>query len=316
MGGGGITGAAFEMATLMAIRLATGWDPNQSEVVVGTSAGSFVAALVRSNRLDLDSLVLPDDSRESVATRISERTFSRKVGLNLGRWLRHGLIPGVTKPGLTMLLGSPAAFEAGGVADWVHEAIGLAGDGWPDKPTVIVAYDVSRRRRVAFGTDQAPDVSLADAVAASSAIPVVFQPYQIGDRVYVDGGIVSGTHADLVLGNDRPLDLVLVLAPMAAHEERDGAWFHERMFDRVGRRLLDEELVSIQRQWPDTELLVLRPPPAVLQAMRPNPMDAKAAVPSFVRTLLVMKRILAQPDVWAVVDRHLRRNRRNRTRAS
>ncbi|HKZ24594.1 MAG TPA: hypothetical protein VJ398_02255, partial [Acidimicrobiia bacterium] len=80
--------------------------------------------------------------------------------------------------------------------------------------------------------------------------------------------------------------------------------------------LLDEELVSIQRQWPDTELLVLRPPPAVLQAMRPNPMDAKAAVPSFVRTLLVMKRILAQPDVWAVVDRHLRRNRRNRTRAS
>lgn len=314
LGGGGITGAAFEMATLMAIRLATGWNPNEAEVVIGTSAGAFVGALVRSERLDLDSLVLPDDSRESVASRISERTFSRKVGFNVGRWLRHGLLPGVTKPGLTMLLGSPSAFEAGGVADWVQEAIGPAADGWPEKPTLIVAYDVTRRRRVAFGTDQAPDVSLADAVAASSAIPVVFQPYQIADRVYVDGGIVSGTHADLVLGSDRPLDLVLILAPMAAHEEREGAWFHERMFDRVGRRLLDEELVAIQRQWPNTELLVLRPPPAVLQAMRPNPMDPKAAVPSFVRTLLVMKRILAQPDNWETFGRHLRP--RKRTRAS
>ena len=27
LGGGGITGAAYEMAALMSIRLATGWDP-------------------------------------------------------------------------------------------------------------------------------------------------------------------------------------------------------------------------------------------------------------------------------------------------
>ena len=46
LGGGGVTGAAYEMAALMAIELATGWSPNDADVVIGTSAGSFVASLL------------------------------------------------------------------------------------------------------------------------------------------------------------------------------------------------------------------------------------------------------------------------------
>lgn len=305
LGGGGITGAAFEMATLMAIELATGWDCNNAEVVVGTSSGSFVAALVRHGRLDLDSLVLPDDSRKEVALRIKERTYRSRPGVHLGKWMRHGLLPGVRKPGLTLLLGSPAPYDTTGLGDWVREELGEEAEAWPDRPTVIVAFDASTRRRTAFGTTAAPEIGLADAVCASTAIPLVFRPHFHHGRPYVDGGVASGTHADLVLGNDHPLDLVLVIAPMAAEEERRGALPHERLFDRVGRRSLDEETSIIKSQWPDAEILVIRPTPQVLSAMRPNPMDADLAVPAFVRTLIGMKKCLGEPETWSVLERHL-----------
>jgi hypothetical protein len=59
--------------------------------------------------------------------------------------------------------------------------------------------------------------------------------------------------------------------------------------------------------------LVLRPTPAVLAAMRPNPMEPDLAVPAFVRTLTAMKRTLAQPDNWRLLHHHLDTGQRSRT---
>jgi NTE family protein len=305
LGGGGITGAAYEMAALMAIEMATGWDSNQADVVIGTSSGSFVAALVRHGRLDLDSLVLPTDDRDQVAQRIRERIFNRKPGVRVRTWLRHGLLPGVRRPGLTLLLGSPAPYDTSGLGSWVAEELGEAATAWPVAPTVVVAYDVAGRRRAPFGTVDAPVVGIAEAVAASAAIPVLFRPWVIDGRHYVDGGVVSGTHADLVLGNPRELDLVLVIAPMAAEEDRRGAWAHERLFDKVGRRTLDEEIRLIKEVWPACDILVLRPTPQILTSMRPNPMEAELAVSTFVRTLTAMKRTLGEQSTWRLLSHHL-----------
>ncbi len=307
LGGGGVTGAAYQMATLMAIELATGWSPHQAEVVVGTSGGAYVTAIVRSDRLVLDSLVRHEEDSDAVAERIRNHVFVKDRGAPMGRWVRHGLVPGLRRPGLTMLMGSPAGYDASGLAGWVREQVGKEADSWPAKPTVITSYDVQARNRVCFGTVAAPDVSLADAVAASSAIPLVFHPYEIDGRTYVDGGVASGTHADLLLGASEPLDLVLVIAPMAALEGRSGAWFHERLFDRVGCSALEEELALLAEAWPGAEQLVLRPLPQVLEAMRPNPMASDRAVPTFIRTLSSMKRRLASPEIWPILDRHLRK---------
>ncbi|MFP5331534.1 MAG: patatin-like phospholipase family protein [Acidimicrobiia bacterium] len=310
LGGGGVTGASYEMAALMALELATGWDPNQAHVIVGTSGGAYVAALVRSGRLDLDSMVQRHEDREAVAERISGHIFARDRRVRLGRWVKHGLLPGLRNPGLTMLLGGPAAWTTDGLAAWVRDQCGPIADSWPTAPTIITAFDMAAKRRVAFGTEAAPDVALAEAVAASSAIPVLFQPRNVADRLYVDGGVVSGTHADLVLGSPRPLDLLIVIAPMAADEERDGAWFYEKVFDRVGRTALGSELTRIHEEWPETDVVVLRPSPAVLAVMRPNPLDPDAAVPTFIRALMAMRRKLADPDVWSVLDHHLVGTRR------
>jgi NTE family protein len=309
LGGGGVTGASYEMGALMAIELATGWDPVEADVIVGTSGGAYVTALVRSGRLDLDSMVMSHEDREAVADRISGHLFTRDRSLHVARWVRHGIIPGLRRPGLTMLLGGPAAWTTDGLVDWVRAQCGTLADGWPSAPTIITAFDVADKRRVAFGTESAPEISLAEAVAASSAIPVAFQPRVVGGRTYVDGGVVSGTHADLVLGNPTPLDLLIIIAPMAAEEDRDGAWFHEKIFDRVGRTALGAELTRIHEEWPETDVVVLRPSPPVLAAMRPNPLDPAAAVPTFIRTLMVMRRRLADPTIWSVLERHLTRTR-------
>lgn len=306
LGGGGITGAAYEIAALMAIRMATEWDPNQADVVVGTSSGAFVSALVRHRALTLDSLVLPTDDREDVAERIRSHVYFKDSSTSVGKWVRYGLVPGVRRPGLTMFLGSPARYSAAGIGDWVTSHIGEpAASSWPTAPTAIVAYELEKRRRTAFGTDDAPDVGLSDAVAASSAVPLVFRPYPIDGRLYVDGGVSSGTHADILLGHDEPLDLVLVIAPMAAEVQRRRALFHEKMFDRVGMRSLAQEIAMIKGAWPDCDVVTLSPSPSVQNAMRPNPLDASRAVATFMRTLISKKRALAQSEVWETLEHHL-----------
>jgi len=305
LGGGGVTGASYHFATLLAIQMATGWDPATADVIVATSAGAFAAAVVRGGALGLDTIVRPGEDRAAVADRIGNRVYRKSTFGGVGRWIRRGVVPSIRHPGLTALLGAPGRFDAGGIADWVSEQVPHIADSWPDRPTVVVAYDIDAHRRVPFGTESAPDVSLADAVAASSAVPVVFSPYVIKGTSYVDGGVVSGTNADLVLGDRAPLDLLLVIAPMAAEEERRGARFPEALFDRVGRSRLQEELDQVADVWPQTATLVIRPSPQVLEVMRPNPMSAERAVPTFIRALASMRAKLAKPQVWSVLEEYL-----------
>ena len=183
--------------------------------------------------------------------------------------------------------------QGDGIADWVRRALGPAADGWPEHPTTIVAYEIESKQRVAFGTVGSPDIDIATAVAASAAVPMVFSPVTIHGKRYVDGGIASGTNADLVLGHQEPLDLLIVIAPLLAARHRDHARFHEEVLGRIGESTLTAELDSIHNAWPETELLVLRPEEEVLDEARPNLLSPAAALPVFLRTLQSMSTILA-----------------------
>jgi len=78
----------------------------------------------------------------------------------------------------------------------------------------VVAVDRQSGKRVVFGAPGAPYASVAQALTASCALPLVFAPAYIGGREYVDGAIWSPTNADVApLGRDAR---VLILAPMAS----------------------------------------------------------------------------------------------------
>ncbi len=303
LGGGGVTGAAHQIATLLAIEAATGWRPNDAEVVIGTSGGAVVTAMVRGRGLSIDSVVGDSEGLHDYADRLRSYLFRRGAPRKLGTWARHGLLRGIRRPGVNFVLGSPAPFRVDGIVEWIEHD--YAEEHWPARPTIIVAFDLATGHRVAFGTEEAPDVSLADAVAASCAVPLIYQPHIIDGRAYLDGGVSSGTSADLVLGSPDPLDLLLVVAPMALRQPRQNRRFYEGFLDRAGSIALDEELERISAMWPHCETLVLTPSPRELEAMRANPMSPDRAAPSFFKTLRSLRSGLAQPEVWTVLERHL-----------
>lgn len=305
LGGGGISGAAFHFGVLLAVEMATGWKARDADVIVGTSCGSVVAALARGDAISTHGLVGNAPSRKDYARRLHDDLYRPHRPGGVVRWLRHGFVPGLRRGDIRMLLGSPARYDTSGLAAWIRRRIGRLADEWPRRPTLISTYQLEGRRRVAFGTEGSPRVGLAQAAAASSAVPVVFEPVRIEDRWYVDGGIVSGTHADLVLGSPEPLDLLLVVAPMAADVPRPGAPFYETMLDRAGRSALRVELEAVAARWPATDVVIVRPDMHVMEVMRPNPLATEAAVPSFLRTLRSMKSLLAHPTTWATLQRHL-----------
>jgi len=298
LGGGGITGAAFHFGTLLALEMATGWDADDADVLVGTSSGAFVAAMVRGKALHIDTLTGTGESRDEIHAWLTSRLYRRGTPRGALRWLRRGLLPAIRRPSLHLALASPGIYRTDGIAEWVSDAVGPLAESWPSKPTALVAYDVQDRRRMPFGTEAAPEISLAVAVAASSAVPFVFE-------WYADGGLASGTSADLLLAHHEPLDLVLVLAPLAATAPRSGGRFYEDVFDKAGRAALAAEIAMIRQQWPDTEILVLRPDETVLDIARPNPMAIEAVVPTFIETLHSMRHELAHGSVWDVLTRHL-----------
>ena len=124
------------------------------ELVVGTSAGSLVAALYASGKGGKELAGLAQGMDESALTDWSFPGRGLIRGEALARYVRA---------------------QTGGL---LIEQMKL--------PLGIVATDLSDGAPVMF---QRGDTGAA--VRASSAVPAVFQPVPIGNREYVDGGLVS-----------------------------------------------------------------------------------------------------------------------------
>jgi predicted acylesterase/phospholipase RssA len=85
----------------------------------------------------------------------------------------------------------------------------------------IVASDLDAGRRAVFGQGELADVPVARAVAASSAIPILYAPVEIGGRDYVDGGIGDTAHIDVA--QQEGCRLIAVINPMVpVHAGADG----------------------------------------------------------------------------------------------
>ena len=124
----------------------------------------------------------------------------------------------------------------------------LPGQDWVShKATWIMAAEVGSGERVAFGKAGAPRASLTSAVSASYAVPGWYTPIQIGDRTYLDGGVVSPTSADLLIGSD--VTEAIVLAPMAAREPAGGGARRNPLAEALRlhmTRIVDREVGALE----------------------------------------------------------------------
>lgn len=284
LGAGGVLGYSWLVAALATWAEHTGLDPRQYDVVVGTSAGSVAAvgvgcglhpgALLRHLRGEhepgdpsvswdhersaggaLPPLPWPGPGSPVLAARVLRRPRSYPLVAGLSAFAPRG------RGSLQPLQGAVRGLTGG--------------SPWPQRPrTWIVAMDYDRGRRVVFGggAPGVPAVELAQAVAASCAIPGWYAPVPIGGRRYVDGGVCSTTSADLLAGER--LDEVTVLMPLGM-QVADASWHPlvrtERWVRRFTTRRTVRELARLRAA--GTRVTLLTPDVEVLAAMGWNVMD-------------------------------------------
>lgn len=131
---------------------------------------------------------------------------------------------------------------------------------WPRPGIVLSTAELYTGKRIGFGMPGAPPAPFPNAALASTAIPGVFPPVRIGNRHYVDGGVVSGTSLDFAA--ELGCDAILCIAPLAY--QRDVSlplndprkWFP--VLVRIPfARTLRREVLAAQRK--GIEVLVIRP---------------------------------------------------------
>ncbi len=221
LGGGGITGIAWELGLLKGLADA-GVDLTAADRVVGTSAGSVVGAQITTG------LTVEELYAEQL------RPADREIGSRMTRSMVLRLAVPIVLPGHPVTkrsrIGSLAlkAHPPGGAEriEVIRSRIGVG--VWSERDLRVTAVEAESGRLVTFTRDSGVD--LVEAVAASCAVPLVWPAVTIDGRHYVDGGMRSTANADLAHGCER----VVVLAPLPKAFSKHTA-IHAQL-DRVGPR--------------------------------------------------------------------------------
>lgn len=253
LGGGGVAGIAWETGLLFGLAEA-GIDVLDADVILGTSAGSAVAAQITSGTplAELhDRHAFPTDESTEIPVEFD-------VEKMVADWsnLLSSAGPGIE---LRAAIGRYALAAATPPERRRREVIEarLPSHKWPERDIRIVAVDAGTGEERVFTA--ADEVELVDAVAASCAVPGIWPPVSVDGRRYIDGGVRSSTSVDLVAD----FDIVLVLAPVEDLTVLDPD------VDKAAKRVLKRK-----------STLTIRPDEDSLAAFGANPLDPATARPS------------------------------------
>jgi NTE family protein len=247
LGGGGVTGIAWELGVLLGLR-DEGVDVTGADLVVGTSAGAAVAGQLHA--LDLADLFARqlDPEHHEIAAILDLRLMATIFGELMAEQPPSQVA--LAKVGAHALAATTVS-EADRHVVIEHR---LPSHEWPERALKITAVDAATGAFVAF--DAASGVTLVDAVAASCAVPGVWPPVTIGGARYIDGGVRSPTCCDLAAGYDQ----VVVLAPLTGPSQA----------------LLQSELDALA----PASIAVVLADEAATAAIGPNPLDPAARPPA------------------------------------
>ncbi len=236
LGGGGFTGGVYEIGALRAIDLlATNRTVNEFDVYVGTSAGAFVTSLLangvtpeemmrvlnhelQSPLRDIDLRTLLRPNYRGFATGAAKLPFklfgaAREIATHLGEVSAVDVATGLASA-------LPKGLYSGrGIERYVAEALADPDrtDDFRllDRELYLVATDLDTTERVVLGEGEWADVPISQAVAASGALPGIYEPVEINGREFIDGGILSTTNIDVAV--ERGAKFVVVINPLVPY---------------------------------------------------------------------------------------------------
>ena len=256
LGGGGVAGIAW-ITGLLAGLADAGGDVTGAELLLGTSAGSAVAAQLGSG-LSLEELfarqTLPDLQAKEIKADVDLATFGAAFTAALA---------GATSPEDSWRRIGAFALAAKTVTEEARREVirsRLPSHEWPARRLQIVTVDAVSGEPKIF--DRSSGASLVDAVAASCAVPGIWPAMTIGGRRYIDGGVRSSDNADLASGFAR----VVIVSPIGLSGVLPTPF---PLRDVVARLRAEGATVTVHA-----------PDAASLAAIGANPLDPKARAPA------------------------------------
>jgi predicted acylesterase/phospholipase RssA len=236
LGGGGFTGGVYEIGALRALDLlAVNRTVNQFDVYVGTSAGAFVAGLAANGVTPEEMMRVANRQVPTSIRDVDLGTLMRPNYLEFGK--SFALLPLRTLGLVRTLVGQLGEVSlmdvliglAEGLPSGVYDGHGIERymaevladpdrtDDFRmlDSELFVTATDLDTCERIVFGTDAWDEVPISKAVAASTALPIVYKPVRVRDRELVDGGIVSTTNLDIAV--EAGAKFVVVVNPLVPY---------------------------------------------------------------------------------------------------
>ncbi|GAB3066568.1 patatin-like phospholipase family protein [Intrasporangium mesophilum] len=222
LAGGGAAGNAWELGLIAGLSDA-GVDVTEADLIVGTSAGSTVAAQVTSGTrpAELYAAILAEVPQPRTAGAGSDRGRAPSVsGPSYLEW-SNGIIGSAQDASDMRRRMGAAAIERdssdGSAGTRWRDIVAsrLPRHDWPRQPVLITAVDADTGDPVVF--DRSSGVDLVDAVAASTS---AMTPYRIGEKRYLNGGYRRSENADLAAG----FGCVLVLSPFGGRSRMPPEW--------------------------------------------------------------------------------------------
>lgn len=231
--GGGPIGGMYELGALRALDEALdGLDLTRMDCYVGVSSGAFLAAGL-ANRMGTAEMCRIFITGTSDDAQFRPETFLRP---NVSEYLRRAAsLPGLYTDWLSRLVRNPR--RATRWSDLFLRFGGLVPTGIFDNEEVerflrdifsrrgrsndfraleadlfVVAVDLDSGEAVRFGEEGWDDIPISRAVQASSALPGLYPPVEIGGRHFLDGALRRTMHASTVL--DRGIDLMIGINPL------------------------------------------------------------------------------------------------------
>jgi NTE family protein len=318
LGGGGILGGAWIVGALHALAEAARWNPTSADYIVGTSAGSVIAALVGEG---MPPWFLAHHQRggsvEGMTDRFGEPLRNAdEESRSFITWTGQVPRPVLGSPHLALRTAiKPWRYPPfAALTGWIgrgflstHE-IGrvirsFVATGWSSHPNLwIVALDYKTGQRVVFGRPGSPRAHLDEAVQASCAIPGLYKPARIDGRLYVDGGVWSPSNLDLLASDDADVDIVIAINPMSSLQPGLPTTIFERVERRV-RSMSGRRLGREARRLRDkgVDLLLIQPTDEDIDAMGVNLMDPSRRANVLETSLSTSTRRLLEADARAVV---------------